>query len=56
VAGGRASGAAAVGHTIVLNKQERIMKIQVIQKGNSAVPTMHVCPWVLEVPPEPPRN
>jgi hypothetical protein len=29
------------------------MKIQIVKKGNSKVNTMSVCPWVIEVPPEP---
>jgi hypothetical protein len=32
------------------------MKIQVVKKANSGVKTMSVCPWVVEVPPETPKN
>ena len=32
------------------------MKIQVIQKGSSKVKRDGVCPWVVEVPPEAPKN
>jgi hypothetical protein len=29
------------------------MKIQIVKKGTTKVNTMHVCPWVVDVPPEP---
>lgn len=31
-------------------------RINVVKKGSNAKPSAHVCPWIMDVPPEAPQK